>query len=113
MILKLRRYFDVDGSCFHVAPPSTDFQTPFPYTASALLVASPVAKYMICGLDGSWQIEDTAMLEKRSLIGCQLGIVESMLVHFQSPPAIPPAKTVLPVGSFKVSSNTAAILPDV
>ena len=54
----------VEGSDVHVVPPFVDFHTPLPNTASALLVASPVAKYIVCGLVGSWQIDAIPMLSK-------------------------------------------------
>src|SRR5262245_17543286 len=102
-----------EGSCVQLAPAFVDFHTPCPSTASALLVASPVEKYITAGFDGSWQIDEMARLLNRSFIFCQLGIVERKLVHFHNPPAIPPTKTVLPLGSFKVSTRIAAILPEV
>ena len=60
--LKVRIMLSVPGNWLQVKPASVDFQTPFPYTASALLVASPVDKYIIFGCAGSWQIEEIAKL---------------------------------------------------
>jgi hypothetical protein len=45
---------------------SVDFQTPLPNTASALLAASPVQKYMILGLAGFWQINAIAKIAEEN-----------------------------------------------
>jgi hypothetical protein len=54
----------VEASLDHVIPASVDFQIPAPTTASALATGSPVPKYMIDLLVGSWQIALIARLKK-------------------------------------------------
>src|SRR5687768_16251579 len=110
MSLKVRTRFDVWGKRTQDAPALLDFHKPNPLTASALSVGPPVEKYIVAGLLGSWPIDETARLSNRSLMFCQLGIPVRKLVHFHKPPAIPPQKTVLPVGSFKVSIKMARVL---
>ena len=47
---------------------------------------------MVCGLVGSWQIEEIARLANLSFTLTQLFSVERKLVHFQIPPATPDAE---------------------
>ena len=77
-----------------------------------MLGASPVEKYITFGLVGSWQIDPMAMLAKLSLTIDQLAGWVKKFVVFHNPPAIPAAKTVLPVAS-EASTMMARIRPDV
>ena len=46
----------VFGNCAQVTPLSVLLKTPLPLTASALKYPSPVQKYMVAGVPGTWQI---------------------------------------------------------
>src|SRR5688572_13148533 len=101
------------GKRFQVLPWSVDFQIPAPFTASAFAVGSPVVKYISSGFAGFWHMDEMARLSKKSFMGSQFGMEERKLVVFHKPPATPPVKTVLPVGSVSVSTRKVMIRPDV
>ena len=83
-----------------------------PFTASALKKASPVQKYIVLVLVGSWQIPVTARLLKKSFTKFQAGRLAVISFVFHTPPFTPPIQTVLPVAS-ALSTHIALTRPEV